>query len=1277
MKTWVKTSALGLTAAIILCLAARAQLNGIIQGTLTPAPDSIVQITAEAMGLEAVALEDLPRGGTYWWVTSSGTAAPLPFPPLDRIVPIYTIADGQFLVDDTGGQVAQRALRWNVTQSRSSSQTVSAVDRLGNAVADLIEQIQQTQFERTMMMSLGFPSPGEGGGGTNGGDSGYFSTYTIDTNLLWLEITNVSNGWSHLNLHSGTNPFTTSQVFAILTKTNLLDATWNIETIISPTTDQTNVMPFTVQNFERDILFFRAQDWTGVTGSGNITPDWWLWKYFGTTSLSDTNLDANGNTLLSDYTNHVTPTVFKYTGLVVPNNYVSSSQPTVQLDVVGAPYYIATLIDDGNFSNAVWNAYSGSSVTVNLGTSQGWHDVWIGLRGHADDPASAVWQLKRLKLDWTPPSLVITNPPGGTADIPMIQLQGYSPEALSSISYDLSNAAGMVTNQQVLVLNQFYTTNTWEFTTNTFQAFDVVLTNGVNTFTLHATDLAGNVATLVTNITVDYSAKTNPPNLQIFWPQDQMQISGSNVTVRGLVDDATVTLTASMIDTNGTTNIFSGLVERNGKFWLENLPLNSGTNTVTVTASDVVGNQSETNLTLVRSAVTVTIDAVTDPAQLWQATVNLTGTISDPTYAVWVNGVQGVNHGDSTWSADNVPTTPGGVANFNVTIYPPGEAPAANAGGNGVNPQTPNASNGGANPDKPDTIYLTCDSQECELHTYEKEEAVDYVTGAPDYVTEQQTWDRYEHIWLGNFGGEANSEWKGQTDNVGPGIPDDHYTLRTTTKVSWWTDAPPGEAVTVDFDGNVTTNAADYIPEIATMGEHCMVPNVPYNPLPEVFSPAGILGVRVSMDTVTRTHRETYKRKADTALHVKTGGKALPARQNLWRFNGGASEITDKRAVPPLSGQGITNKTRISIGSMGKLGADGNRWVVLPDDQDIDVTPTVAGLDFYTFSVSGQKYTLTILASSSTTNADLSTDTPEFCVGQKVTFAAAWDTELVAESTNYIWNFSGKYVNHSSQANSQSSVNYDIDLSLLDVAQPCAWWYSGGNKNAYLHERLHFSNGQSVTVSASGQFSMFRPSVVMVNAAVHGPPENMWLTGGYPNVYPASPPWTGFEAGIIGLGVASVTNNMCFDVQVLSPDFAGDAKITQLCTIDATHYPTDISISGNLDNSDPYPNAYTHVYTISANSFTGGPLNVMRLDDAPQGGGFGSFHFNGSFTDYIMFTPGGLGDIYVPLGKLTWGTSFEANYPNVAINPNLVTDPQNPDCSEDWPVWTAVFSNPN
>ena len=66
-----------------------------------------------------------------------------------------------------------------------------------------------------------------------------------------------------------------------------------------------DVTPFTVQTPERQNLFMRAEDWTGVTENGNTTPDWWFWWYFGTTALSDTNLDGLGNTLLYDYTNGI------------------------------------------------------------------------------------------------------------------------------------------------------------------------------------------------------------------------------------------------------------------------------------------------------------------------------------------------------------------------------------------------------------------------------------------------------------------------------------------------------------------------------------------------------------------------------------------------------------------------------------------------------------------------------------------------------------------------------------------------------------------------------------------------------------------------------------------------------------------------------------------------------------------------------------------------------------------------------------------------------------
>ena len=627
-------------------------------------PDSVVAVTADAYSLSPTPLESLPvMGGTFYIVENNGVIPPFPCLPVQYWnCQAWQMADGIYLVDATGGQVTEiprRLARQSMTASTVDS-VQAAVDAQGNAVANLIEQVQDAQMMRETAAMFGLDMPML----DSGTEYSANFAYSFDTNALWLEITNVSNGYSYYNLHNATN-----LVYAILTTTNLLTP-FAPEIEVWPS--DANCQPFNLQNSGRQYLFVRAEDWTGVDSDGDGVPDWWAWEYWGTTNLPDTNADysGNGNTFAQDYSNNVTPTVFTFTGLAVTNNYINTSSANLQLNMAGKPYYIAVSVDDINIqTDAFWQTYSGSTnMAVNLGMTEGWHDVWIALRGHADDPMSAVWQHKRLKLDFTPPALFITNPTNNTVDVPMIQLQGYSPEALSSISYDLNNAAGAVSNQQVLVLNQYYDTNTFEFTTNTFQAYDVILTNGVNTFTFHATDLAGNTTTASYNLTVDYSAKTNPPSVQISWPQNGTQVSGNSFTLNGQVADATVTVSAS----TAATNTVNGLVERSGKFWVQNLPLNSGTNTVTLTVTDAAGNVTTTNLNVIHSAVTLTVNSVPD-SQLWQPTVNIGGTISDATYAVWVNGVKGHNNGNGTWSASNVPVNSGGTATFTAIGYAPSE----------------------------------------------------------------------------------------------------------------------------------------------------------------------------------------------------------------------------------------------------------------------------------------------------------------------------------------------------------------------------------------------------------------------------------------------------------------------------------------------------------------------------------------------------------------------------------------------------------------------------
>jgi hypothetical protein len=194
------------------------------------------------------------------------------------------------------------------------------------------------------------------------------------------------------------------------------------------------------------------------------------------------------------------------------------------------------------------------------------------------------------------------------------------------------------------------------------------LAAGTNLVSIHATDMAGNSTTSNLLLNLDLLTRTNPPAVQLTWPQDGDQITADHFTLRGYVDDPTATVTAQIVDGNGNTNAVSGEVERDGRFWADNLPLGAGTNVLTLTLTDAAGHSSVTNIALLRGTIILDMNPVTPDSKLWQAYVDLDGHIS-PGYAVWVNGKKGHNNGDGTWYAKDVPVSPGGVANFDLTAY--------------------------------------------------------------------------------------------------------------------------------------------------------------------------------------------------------------------------------------------------------------------------------------------------------------------------------------------------------------------------------------------------------------------------------------------------------------------------------------------------------------------------------------------------------------------------------------------------------------------------------
>ena len=382
------------------------------------------------------------------------------------------------------------------------------------------------------------------------------------------------------------------------------------------------------------------------------------------------------------------------------------------------------------------------------------------------------------------------------------------------------------------------------------------------------------------------------------------------------------------MDTNGNTNTVNAIVERDGTFWAQNLPLAAGANQLTLTATDAAGNVTVTNITVIGSAVTLTMNAV-DSSQLWQFTTQVGGNISDPTYSISVNGVPGINNGDGTWSVANAPINAGGTAVFQVQAIPP-----SNNGANGMarsaslnDPGSPAPLELEISVDKPDRLYVS----QYTVNVTSTDNGWEQWLGG---VIE--TWfDSYpvNYSWSDQAGGSGNN-----TDTVdlsyGSQTNDSTCTWQQQWPPSFWPDLVGGtQSESGSYCYDTSTNAG---PPVIPW-EHCEV-NTPTH---TSYDPAcGILESGYD-DT-------TYTRKAQTTMKFDTGGKAVPGVQTLYLFTCSAADMLSPNPIRPET---------ISIGGLGNLDTNGNLWVVLPGG-DPDVTPKVPGRKYITFGPNRQPYKL-------------------------------------------------------------------------------------------------------------------------------------------------------------------------------------------------------------------------------------------------------------------------------------------------------------------------------
>jgi glucodextranase-like protein/carboxypeptidase family protein/Big-like domain-containing protein len=178
-----------------------------------------------------------------------------------------------------------------------------------------------------------------------------------------------------------------------------------------------------------------------------------------------------------------------------------------------------------------------------------------------------------------------------------------------------------------------------------FQA-TVVLTEGINVLLASALDSSGKEGTATATVTLD----TQPPSLSIDPPAVK------------LTNQPTVRISGQASDANGIAAVtLNGLAApvQAGAFAAD-VPVAEGASVVTVQATDLAGNRTVASVAVQRFTLpAVTISSPADLSFIAATTVTVSGTVSDPSVTVTVNGVAAGLSGAS-FVAGGVPLLEGG-----------------------------------------------------------------------------------------------------------------------------------------------------------------------------------------------------------------------------------------------------------------------------------------------------------------------------------------------------------------------------------------------------------------------------------------------------------------------------------------------------------------------------------------------------------------------------------------------------------------------------------------
>lgn len=1167
-----------------------------------------------------------PAAGTFFLLSaeSEGGSAPYPFDPYGGVMPIFQIngLPNQFLIGDS-------------VEDFQALQSLQLEMRSGGAMA---------------MNSLEFPGEGEEGGGGGEWTNGY-STLILGTNDLYLTIFSGSltnAGTASLTIHNPEGDTNEPVGWFIWAATNLANCEdpWALDAdnwawVAATEPGQTNV---TVPMLSDFATFYRLAHPTNDC-DGDGLPDYFTFSHFGHQRgwANDASFGSN------DFDSDGTSNYDEFVGVSNPNDFVATAhfsslfvnQQTVSgfCEVQGGvPYQMAVLVNDTNVAAAIWQPYS-SNFSVTLGATDGVYDVRVLWRGRTTNHPP-VFDDTELTLDRVAPVLVITNPVSASATVikPYLQLLGNANEPLAALAYDITNATGWRTNLTVSVIDQAFDTNAFDFTTNYFQAYDVALATNENQITLRVTDRAGNTTTTNLVVTLDYTGATNPPVVQLTWPPTNALVSGDGFTVRGQLDDETAQIMAQIVDGDGVTNEYSGLVERNGTFWLEGLPLMAGTNTLLLTATTAAGHSTQSSLTVIQSALALNVGGLPDGEALWESAGTVSGTVGDAGSSVSVNGMAAMVDGSGNWTAENVPINGEGTATFDVVATPPG-GPSVHLS---------------VEKEKPAIIKVT-------KHLMKQVVSGPYFEGGSHTIT----WLKDYKLWRETDGnGQSRFRYRGtaswlSSDPLGYSGVDNNWSdtnvMGTAYSFSSWSGSSTG-AITDALVMSAPDQQLDHL-------EHDQSSTTAFYVYHYYAK-----GVQHEWPSESGTTVETLEARTEETLF--TGGKSVIGRETLFELSGTAQDYGQPTAAPWYYTP-ATEVTSPRLSIMGwPLDAEGKLWALVADNSKSVLMFAAAGAKHNNGNVNQQPHKLAIKANGVMLDPDTVANGADFCVGQEINFEIVGLLNARNENDDVaVWKLTGTFVNTNSDPNCE--LYYEPNNALLtrryvpDGTTSTRCWYVVGAAQATVSVDVYWRFSTATRLfkeTVTGKFNVHRP--VTVKATPY---------------QPDGTPTAMILGNLLRLGNGGRSNDMSFSHTIKTDGFsAGQAGYVQVITsadwqtaLPQPSLPECPALDARLGmfprgTPDVPANTTTNV------CFFDGPAIELKTVS------FATCYEDVSFSTYLMFKPAGAGSIWVPLRLITWELHDEAIYDNGTWIPHTYHDGNNTRITDDkpsilFPHWTTTY----